>query len=200
MKALHLKFLLFFILIFNCSCAQDYNWKKLQNGLYLAEIKQFKEKLVLENDTLNIEMYIFQPNSEIDLTKPINGRPTEYKSTFLNFSKSLGYKEFQLKKNSEYLVKKFNEKEIPNYSFELNNITENQMQEITDSVDKNFGIQLSEYMMSKNDSGENVVMSLTLQPNNKLDVEKIKKEFKNYITDIHILKPNALVYIYRIKS
>jgi len=201
MKTLRLKFLLFSILAVNFSFAQDYNWKKLQDGLYLSEIEQSKEKLLSKNDTITIEMYMFHPENEIDLSKPINGRPTQYKSTFLNLCESFGSDdEFQFKKNSEYLVKKFNEKKIPNYSFKLNDITEDKMKEIVDAVSKNFGIQFSESITFKNDKGDNIVMSITIQPNNKLDVEKIKKEFKNYISDIEILKPNLLIYVYKITS
>ena len=74
------------------------------------------------------------------------------------------------------------------------------MKEIVDAVSKNFGIQFSESITFKNDKGDNIVMSITIQPNNKLDVEKIKKEFKNYISDIEILKPNLLIYVYKITS
>lgn len=201
MKTIRIIYCLFSILIFNVSCAQNYEWKKLDDGLYMNVLNSSKGKLLNQNDSVNIEMYMFHPNDEIDLKKPINGKPSSYKTKYSKLNNSFNYEgNLKFKKNSEYLVKKFNEKEIPNYSFKLNKVTEKQMKEITDLIDKKYGLDFSEYISNVNGEGENIISSLTIKPFKKLDIEIIKKKFETEILEITIQKPNSLIYIYKIKS
>lgn len=201
MNILRMKFLLLAILIFNISCAQNYEWKKLQTGLYISDTRETKNSLVAQNDTLNIEMYMFNPDDTIDLNKPINGKPIKYLTTFSKIPATLNYdKELMLTKNSEYLFKKYNEKKIPTYSFNLNKISEEEANEIIYSVNKKYGVDFTEFMSNENENGESIVLNLTLQPHTSVDVQKIKKEFKKYIKDIKVLEPNMLIYIYKINT
>ena len=52
----------------------------------------------------------------------------------------------------------------------------------------------------KNDKNENVIFDITIQPKNIIDTEKVKNAFKKNILDIKVLKPNTLVYIFKIKT
>lgn len=144
---------------------------------------------------------MFHPDDEIILNKPINGRPTKYKTTFFKFNKSFEYeKELKFKKDSEYLMKKINFKKIPNYSVKLNKVSEQEMKEIIDFVNQLYKVNFSEYASGKNENNETVIYNVTLQPNNEIDIEKIKKEFPNSIIEIQTLKPNLLVYVFRIRT
>lgn len=201
MNTLRLKFLVFAILIFNISCAQNYEWKKLQIGLYFSETKESNKSFGAPNDTLNIEMYMFNPDDTFDLNNPINGKPIKYKTTFSRIPATFNYgKDLKLRKNSEYLFKKFNEKKIPTYSFNLNKISEEEANEIIYSVNKQYGVDFTEFISNENENGESIVLNLTIQPHTSIDVLKIKKEFEQYIKDIEVLKPNMLVYIFKINT
>ncbi|CAD7812995.1 hypothetical protein CHRY9390_02593 [Chryseobacterium aquaeductus] len=201
MKTLHRRLLFISILIFNIGCAQNYNWKKLNDGLYIADISKSKNNIVSENDTLSVEMYMFQPNDEIDFIKPINGRPSKFRAKYSNLPKMFDYgKKLNLKRNSEYLIKKFNAKKIPNYNFRLNKISEEKMKEIVNSINKQYGVEFTEIISNKDENGKTIISSLMIKPNNEIDVEKIKKEFQNYISEINILNPNLLIYVYKIKT
>jgi len=183
------------------SCAQNYEWEKLDDGLYMNVLNSSKGKLLNQNDSVNIDMYMFHPNDEIDLKKPINGKPSSYKTKYSKLNNSFNYEgNLKFKKNSEYLVKKFNEKEIPNYSFKLNKVTEKQMKEITNLINKEYGLDFSEYISNVNGEGENIISSLTIKPFKKMDIEIIKSKFETEILEITIRKPNSLIYIYKIKS
>ena len=202
MKTFILKLLLFSVLIFNLSCAQNYDWEKLSDGLYVSKTNLSKGNFLAKNDTLNIELYMFNPNDEINFSKPINGKPLKYKTTFSKLNKSFNYnKDLKFRKKSEYLIKQFNEKKIPNYSFQLNKISSEKMKEITSYLDKQYGISsFTESISNKNDKNETVISNLTLSANNEIDIEKVKKEFGNDIFKIQILNPNLLVYVYKIKT
>ena len=67
-------------------------------------------------------------------------------------------------------------------------------------IDKEYGIDFTEYASGKNDKNENVIFDITIQPKNIIDTEKVKNAFKKNILDIKVLKPNTLVYIFKIKT
>ena len=201
MKTIRIIYFLFALLIFNVSCAQNYEWKKLGDGLYISVLNSSKGKLLNQNDSINIEMSMFHPNYEIDLKKPINGKPSSYKTIYSKLNKSFNYKRnLKFKKNSEYLVKKFNVKKIPNYSFKLNKISVKKMKEITNLIEKKYGLEFFQYISNINSEDENNISSLTIKPFKKIDIEIVKKEFENEILEITIQNTNLNIYIYKIKS
>jgi hypothetical protein len=201
MKSLNLGFLLFLVLFFNNSCAQEFDWEKINEGLYLSKVGESNEKILSQDDLLNIEIYMFHPNDEIDLSNPINGKPTKFKIEYSKFFEMFqNEKKIKLKGNSEYFIKKINAKNIPKYSIGVNKISESEAKKIFQYIDKEYGIDFTEYASGKNDKNENVIFDITIQPKNIIDTEKVKNAFKKNILDIKVLKPNTLVYIFKIKT
>ena len=144
---------------------------------------------------------MFHPNDEIDLSNPINGKPTKFKIEYSKFFEMFqNEKKIKLKGNSEYFIKKINAKNIPKYSIGVNKISESEAKKIFQYIDKEYGIDFTEYASGKNDKNENVIFDITIQPKNIIDTEKVKNAFKKNILDIKVLKPNTLVYIFKIKT
>lgn len=201
MKTIRIIYFLFSLLIFNVSCAQNYEWKKLDDGLYINELNSSKGKLLNQNDSITIEMYMFHPDDEIDLKKSINGEPLSYKIIYSSLNDTFNYeRSLKLKVNSEYLIKKYNAKEIPKYSLKVNDISEEKFKEIFVNIKKNYGVNFTQTISNENSKKETIISMVDIQPNMTIDVEKLKQEFKNEIIDIQILKSNSLIYIYKIKS
>lgn len=194
-----MKKLLVLLIVFSSFInAQDFQWKKLNEGLYLYENSKPGE-LLKASDSVDVEIYIFKPEDEINLEKPINGRPTKYKTIYSKLSKGFYYdKELKFKKNSEYYLKQFNFKKTPKYLLNVNKLPEEKLEKIIDFIDKKYNVTLSQYTSSKNEKSEKIVQSIVIQPYNEIDLQLVKKEFPEDIVEIKTLNPNLTVYVYKI--
>ena len=84
---------------------------------------------------------MFHPYDEIDLSNPINGKPTKFKIEYYKFFEMFqNEKKIKLKGNSEYFIKKIYAKNIPKYSFGVNKMSESEAKKIFQYIDKEYGI------------------------------------------------------------
>lgn len=116
-KMKYLKIIFFFFLFFSTSFfSQTYDWKKINDGLYIHKISELSNsKKISKNDSLLVTLFIFHCNEEINLESHKNKTLLRDKRmSFENFIGLFNKNKIKLKKNSEYLLKSFNEKKFNN--------------------------------------------------------------------------------------
>ncbi|MBW8362047.1 MAG: hypothetical protein K0M56_07680 [Kaistella sp.] len=198
------KIITFLILLFFSTkvCSQNYEWKKIDDGLYLNTISEpVKSNDLSKKDSLLVTLFIFHPNEEINLESSKNKTMLkDKKMSYDDLAKMFNKPNIKLKKKSEYLLKNFNEKNIQQYDIKLKDSNEKDYRELRQYIKEKYGIESEENFVALNDQKESIIFSSTIQPYAEINTEDLKTKFNNIISEIKSRKPYMKMSVYQLKT